>query len=182
MEKFYKDRKTKATFETDLIGNHIILNGVNHKGRYKIPIVDLESIGLEPIESYDKLSKTKYKGGWELKLADILMNHKPKRVVKESKPSPTSIILNFTDPVEEPKIKKETKKVIKPKKETKKVIKKVISKDSGSEVTLAQICEELGIKPSAARGKLRGKVDKPESGWKWTNPKEIERIKKVIRG
>jgi len=44
--------------------------------------------------------------------------------------------------------------------------------------TLAGLCAELGIEPSVARKKLRGKVDKPGSRWEWATQAELD----VVRG
>lgn len=50
-------------------------------------------------------------------------------------------------------------------------------RSEGAAVSLAELCAELGLEPSAARKKLRGKVEKPGSRWEWTNPEDIERVK-----
>lgn len=47
--------------------------------------------------------------------------------------------------------------------------------------TLKGICEELNITPSRARAKLRkANIQKPESGWKWSDPSEVEKIKSIL--
>ena len=56
-------------------------------------------------------------------------------------------------------------------------------KSSGNGATsLADICLELGIEPSKARKLLRGKVDKPGERWEWTDQKQIEKIRGILRG
>lgn len=51
------------------------------------------------------------------------------------------------------------------------------ARSGGAAVSLAELCAELGLEPTAARKKLRGKVEKPGSRWEWTDPEEIERVR-----
>lgn len=51
---------------------------------------------------------------------------------------------------------------------------------TGGEVSLEQLCLELGIEPRAARGKLRrAGVEKPGSRWAWS-PNQVASIRKVL--
>jgi hypothetical protein len=48
-------------------------------------------------------------------------------------------------------------------------------------VTLKQICEELNIKPAAARRKLRGKLGKSEGDFRWEfTPEEAIKVKDIL--
>lgn len=47
-------------------------------------------------------------------------------------------------------------------------------------VSLAKICEELGVEPREARGILRKRIKKTENGWNFT-PDEVENIKKLLK-
>lgn len=48
-------------------------------------------------------------------------------------------------------------------------------------ITLKQICEELGIKPAAARRKLRGKLGKAEGDFRWEfTPEQAEEVKEIL--
>jgi hypothetical protein len=47
-------------------------------------------------------------------------------------------------------------------------------------VTLAELCEELGIEARDARKKLRGKVEKPATGWSWPAD-EAAKVKAVLK-
>lgn len=85
------------------------------------------------------------------------------------------------EPKEEKKSKKKT--TSKTKKGSKAKKGKVKSKGEQVEsITLKQICEELNIKPSAARRILRKEgVEKPGSSWTWTTPTEVEKIKSLLK-
>lgn len=48
---------------------------------------------------------------------------------------------------------------------------------TGSAVSLAELCAELGLEPTVARKKLRGKIEKPGARWEWTDETEIERVR-----
>lgn len=52
----------------------------------------------------------------------------------------------------------------------------------GDVVTLAQICEELGVEGRIARRKLRGSdIQKPGKQWEWTpGHEDIDRIKELL--
>lgn len=51
-----------------------------------------------------------------------------------------------------------------------------------SRVTLKEICEELNIKPAAARRILRkSNIEKPGGSWTWDNPEEVDRIKSLLK-
>ena len=49
-------------------------------------------------------------------------------------------------------------------------------------ISLKQICEELGIKPAAARRKLRGKLGKNEGDFRWefTPGAEVDKVKELL--
>lgn len=48
--------------------------------------------------------------------------------------------------------------------------------------SVGDIAKDLGCQPREARAALRkSKENKPEGGWQWGDPKEIERIKGVIK-
>jgi len=48
-------------------------------------------------------------------------------------------------------------------------------------LTLAGICEELGIEPAKARKLLRGHAEKPQGGWAWETPEEASSIRELLR-
>jgi hypothetical protein len=61
----------------------------------------------------------------------------------------------------------------------------VIEKDNAtgtsSEVyTLAELCSELNMEPSAARKALRGKIEKPGFGWKWPNREAANLVRAIL--
>ncbi len=47
-------------------------------------------------------------------------------------------------------------------------------------VTIAEICNELGMNPRDARKILRNKVEKPDAGWAWPKS-EVASIKKMLK-
>lgn len=51
-------------------------------------------------------------------------------------------------------------------------------KSAGTVISLSDLCAELGIEPSVARKKLRGKVEKPGGRWEWANQGDVD----VVRG
>lgn len=57
-------------------------------------------------------------------------------------------------------------------------------KPADDRVTLAAICEELGMNPAAARRKLRAaEIERPEGqAWSWKPGRELDKIKKVLNG
>lgn len=61
-------------------------------------------------------------------------------------------------------------------------ITKAVVHSTGTEpTTLKGICEELNITPSRARAKLRkANIQKPEPGWQWSDPSEVEKIKSIL--
>lgn len=166
MNKLVYDNKSKAVFESSRLGNHIILKGVNLEGIFRLDLEVYKQSGLESIDE-KKISKLKYKGTWPKRLTEIITME----VVK------TSVTLNF-DKVKKPIKEKQPTTTIKKAKEPKKT-KEVKIQDT---MTLTDICDQLGIKPASARGKLRGTVDKPKEGWKWNNPKEIKKIIEILQG
>lgn len=56
--------------------------------------------------------------------------------------------------------------------------KKEKTASTGGTFSLAELCAELGIEPSVARKKLRGKVEKPGGRWEWPTQGELD----VVRG
>lgn len=66
-----------------------------------------------------------------------------------------------------------------PKKVKKERVKKV--KSVGG-TKLKDICEELKVDQRVARRKLRSaKVEKPSSGWEWSDPSEVAKIKSLLK-
>lgn len=64
----------------------------------------------------------------------------------------------------------------------KKPSKKENSEEIKATTTLKDICEELGITPSAARRILRKEgVEKPGNSWSWTSPTDIAKIKGLLK-
>lgn len=51
---------------------------------------------------------------------------------------------------------------------------------TGQEITLAEICEELGTTPGEARKRLRGKVEKPGSRWVWSSRESASAVFEVL--
>lgn len=45
--------------------------------------------------------------------------------------------------------------------------------------TLSDLCDKYGVEPRIARRKLRGSMEKPESGWNFT-PEEVEKVVAII--
>lgn len=63
-------------------------------------------------------------------------------------------------------------------KPTKPVVTTVVT---GANKSLSELCHEVGISPSDARKKLRGKIEKPGSRWEWSNGEEISRVLSILR-
>lgn len=59
---------------------------------------------------------------------------------------------------------------------------KPAAKKDDNRVTLAVLCEELGIKPAAARRKLRtAEIDRGDGQWAWAaDSKELAAVKKAL--
>lgn len=183
MKNLVLDKVSKATFKCDRIGDHLYLKGVNVEGTFQLPYT------VE--DEFEKISSRKtykHNGAWPKRLAELLI-----MASKRKKSTGTVITLrldNITwrdnarvDMEEEvnkpkPKKKKQTNKAVEDPKPTK--LKKEVKIKSGV-TTLADICDQLGIKPAAARGKLRGQVEKPAEGWKWSSEEEIQKIIKVLQ-
>lgn len=51
------------------------------------------------------------------------------------------------------------------------------TKSTGTMFSLSDLCAELGIEPSVARKKLRGKVEKPGGRWEWATQEELDNVK-----
>lgn len=179
MNNLVLDKVSKATFKCDRIGDHLYLKGVNVEGVFQLPYT---------IEGeFEKISSKKtykHNGKWPKRLAELLIMASKRRKSTSTGTVITLRLDNVTwrdnakvDMTEE--VKESKKKKAKEVKEEPK-IKKEVKLKSGV-TTLTEICDQLGIKPAAARGKLRGQVEKPAEGWKWSSEKEIQRIIKILQ-
>lgn len=176
MKNLVLDKVSKATFKCDRIGDHLYLRGVNVEGTFQLPYT------VE--DEFEKISSRKtykHNGKWPKRLAELLI-----MASKRKKSTGTVIALRLDNITWRNNAKVDMEEVTKPKK-GKRVAKEVEPKPK-KEVkiktgvtTLAEICDQLGIKPAAARGKLRDQVEKPAGGWKWSSEKEIQKIIKILQ-
>lgn len=110
------------------------------------------------------------------------MKHYCPFTIDEDEPIIDVSNLSFDEPelleidMSEEKVKKARKTAAKPAAEKK-------PKVAEDRVTLAQVCEEVGIAPATARRKLReAEVQRPEGqGWGWKpGSRDLEKVKKVL--
>lgn len=176
MNNLVLDKISKATFKCDRIGDHIFLKGINIEGTFQLPyIVEDEFEKISSKRTY------KHNGKWPKRLVELLIMASKRR---KSTSTGTVITIRLDNVTWRDNAKVDMEEIKKPKKAKKKEeepkIKKEVKLKSGV-TTLAEICDQLGIKPAAARGKLRGQVEKPAEGWKWSSEKEIQRIIKILQ-
>ena len=53
-------------------------------------------------------------------------------------------------------------------------------KTQNHEYTLQELCTELNMNPTGARKVLRGRIEKPENGWKWTEKADVDLVRAVL--
>lgn len=161
---------------------------VQSKREYKVSEIIAETVVLENIKGVKRrvpyeLFKEQYKlvnGNLQIPSENSMDIQEARDLAQEVLSECDSLVGSGVKP-KHPK-KANTRKRKKRKSKPKEKVDTEDNTQKESRITLKEICEELNIKPAAARRVLRKEgVEKPGSSWTWTTPTEVEKIKSLLK-